>query len=253
MNYINTYKLIYGMLTGKKLDSRALLAEVNRKEVEKALSKTKEGLPKPFICTNEPMEEENLAKLPYSDKEKLWDIFDRLKKFRKDAEKELPNLLELRNKYPNVPAIYNYIGIVYASTDQDGKYYNNIIETTKKFPDYLFGKSALAEYYIKKNKYKEVPKVLDKKLEIYMHYPSSVKKFHVSEVRAFYTTVGIYYARSSKTARALFCYFILNQIDPKHGATQKLADEIVLMEIEKLRVGTKINSHFQGQYHLLFL
>lgn len=232
MRYINQFKLIQEIVAGKKPDAKKLLAEVDRQAVIRALKKSKGGLPKPFGYTDEPIEEENLAKMPQSDKKKLWSIYERI---QKSPEKELPKLLELKKKHPNVPAIYNYICSAYAYSKQSEKYFNTLIETTQKFPDYLFGKTALAEYYLNNNKHKEVPVILDGKFEIYMHYPPTVKVFHVSEVRAFYFVTGSYYARVGKLSRALFCYFILNEVAPDHWATRRLGDEIIYLEIKKMR------------------
>lgn len=235
MSYINSFKLIRCMVARERPDSRALLSEVAQNKIEQSLSKSKDGLPQPFICTSEPIEEKNLAQMPYKDKQQLWRIYDRLTEFREKSAQEIPKLMELRKKYSNVPAIYNYIGLAYANMNQHEKYYQSIIDTYKRFPDYLFGKISAAEYCINNNRHKEVPAIFDNKLEIYMHYPRTVKEFHVSEVRAFYSTIGIYYARSGKTARAIFSYFIINRIAPEHWSAQKLADEIILIEINRLK------------------
>ena len=235
MSYINTYKLIHYMVTREKLNSKELLAEVNRNKIEQSLRKSKNGLPHPFVCTNEPIEEKNLAKVLHRDQQLLWDLYDKLINSSHESGKVLQELIELRRKYPNVPAIYNYICLAYANTNQYEKYYQTIIDTYKKFPDYLFGKVSAAEYCINNNRYNEVPNIFANKLEIYMHYPETVKEFHVSEVRAFYSTIGRYYAKSKKTARAIFAYYITNQVDPEHWSTQKLADEIILAELEKLK------------------
>lgn len=232
MEYINQFKLIQEIVKGQKPDSRKLLAEIDRERVMSTIQRSKGGLPAPFICSNEPKEEENFAQIPGADKRKLLKI---CKKIRESPEKQLAKLLELKKRYPNVPAIYNYIGIAYACSNQSEKYYNTIIETIKKFPHYLFGKTALAEYYLKNNEHKKIPKIFDNKFEIYMHFPSSVKIFHTSEVRAFYSFIGTYYARANKQARALLCYSILEGIDPNHLATRQLGDEIIQHEIEKFR------------------
>jgi tetratricopeptide (TPR) repeat protein len=231
VGYINQFKLIQYIVEGRKLDSKKLLAEVDREKIINALKKNKKGLPRCFNCSNEPIEEENWAKIPINDKKKLWKIYRGL---QKSPEKQLPKLLELKKKYPNVPAIYNYIGIAYANCKQNEKYFNTITETLQKFPNYLFGKTALAEYYLNHNEYKQIPKIFDDKFEIYMHFPPTVKIFHVSEIRAFYSVIGNYYARVNKQARALFCYFLLEGIDPSHFSTRKLGDEIILQEIDKL-------------------
>ena len=222
-------------MKGKKINAQKLLAEVNRNAVLKALKKSKDGLPKRFTWTDQPMEEENLAKMPDLDKVKLWEIYGRIQRFPEEAEKELPKLMELKEKHPNVPTIYNYISLIYGCNQQKEKHLENILETTRKFPDYLFGKTSLAEYHLMNGNLKGVSKALDRKFELYMHYPAGVKVFHVSEVRSFYAVTGIYYAKTNKLARALFCYFILNDVDPEHLATQRLGDAIILLELGKLK------------------
>lgn len=235
MGYINTRKLIHCMVAGEKPNSKELLSEVNRSKIERALNKSKDGFPHPFVCTNKPRDEKNLAKMPYKDKQLLWDLSDRLKASSNEYEEVLAKLIRLRRKYPNVPAIYNYMSIAYSKTNQQEKYYQIIIDTYKKFPNYLFGKISAAEYLLNNDRYKEIPAVFDNMLEIYMHFPNTVVEFHVSEVRGFYSTIGRYYAKSGKIARAIFSYYITSEVDPDHWATQKLADEIILAEIAKLK------------------
>jgi predicted Zn-dependent protease len=223
------------MVSGKKLNTKELLSGVNRIKIENELRKSKDGLPQPFISTNEPVEEKNLAQMQRRDKEYLWEIYDNLKKSCHEYEYLLEELITLRKKYPNVPAIYNYMSLAYVYSNQEEEYYQTIIETYKKFPDYLFGKISVAEYYLKNNKYKKIPAIFNEKLEIYMHYPKEIKEFHVSEVRAFYSIIGRYHAKNNNISRAIFCYFITNQVDEKHWAAQELADEIVLAEIRNLQ------------------
>jgi len=222
------------MVRGIKPDSRQCLAEVDRQAVTRALQRTKEGLPKPVLCTSEPVEEENFARLPASVKRTLDRIHQTLTEFPKESARVLPELLQLRERHPKVPTIANYIGRVYGNTGQPQKYFDHSVDTIRRFPDYLFGKTALAEYYLHIGSHKEVPKVLEGKLEIYMHYPPTVKMFHFSEVRSFYWTVGAYYARSNKTARALHCYFVVESADSEHWAVTRLANEIISKEMQKL-------------------
>ena len=198
MRLINQFNLIHEVLQGKQIDSIKILSKIDKNDLFKRLQKTKEGIPKPFKYTTEPMEEENVAKMRQRDKEKLWEIYARI---YKSPNEELPKLFNLKEKYPNVPSIYNYIAVAYAYNGQKENYFNFIIETVNKFPDYLFGKISLAEYYINKGEYKKVPKVLNNKFEIHMHYDSSVKIFHFSEVRGFYSLVGRYYVKANKINR----------------------------------------------------
>jgi hypothetical protein len=230
MKYINQLKLIQMVLEQKKPDSKTLLADVNREAVSRELKRSKDGLPKTIRFTNAPMEEEHFAKMPFLDKERLQGIHDRA---RENPEKVLVELLSLQQRYPDVPAIYNYIGLAYFYSHQEQKYFDTVLETTRKFPEYLFGTTALAEYYLDHNEYHKVPEIFGGKFDLSLIYPT-VDVFHVSEVRTFLSVTGAYFARVNNLARALYHYCILTDIDPDHPATKKVGDEIILKEIENV-------------------
>ncbi len=231
MRYINQFKLIQTMLQGTLPDSKALLADVDHEAVIQALKRSKDGLPMQVTFTNAPMEEENLAKMPRRDKERLWRLYDRV---REAPEEALPKLLKLQQRYPNVPAIYNYIGLAYFYSRQADKYLEALHETVERFPDYLFGKISLIEYYLHNDQHQKVPEILEGKFELPLHYPT-VDMFHISEVRAFFSVVGVYFARVNNLTRTLYHYGVLTQFAPDHPATKKVGDEIILKEISNLR------------------
>ena len=232
MAYINYFLLFEKIIQKKPLDSKKLLSKVDKASIVRALQKTKDGLPKSFQYTSEPIEEKNLSQIPQRDKYKLWDLYDEIQEY---PDKILPKLLKLQKKYPEVPCIYNYIATVYAFLKQEGRYLKMLNETVDRFPDYLFGKISLAEYYLNHNKHRKVPDILDCNFEIYQHYPLTTKEYHISEVRAFYGVTGRYFVRSNKLARALFCYFTIEQIDPEHWTLKQLGDEIIRKEVEKIK------------------
>lgn len=232
MKLINQFDLIHELMQGKQIDSIEMLSKIDKNDLLRRLQKTKQGIPKPFKYTTDPIEDNNVAKMSQRDKEKLWEIYERVPK---SPSEELPKLLKLKDKYPDVPVIYNHISAAYAYNGQTENYFNFIIETVNKFPDYLFGKIALAEYYLNKGEYSQVPKVLNNKLEIHMHHDPSVKIFHFSEVRGFYSVVSRYYVKANKINRALYCYFILAEVDPNHFAARQLANEIIYREIDELK------------------
>ncbi|MDQ6992386.1 MAG: hypothetical protein Q9M31_02855 [Mariprofundus sp.] len=232
MSLINMFNLIHESLQGKASDPIGILSQVDRASLLRKLKKTKGGIPKTLRCTNKTMEELHLSKMPERDKENLWEIYARIPK---NPAKELPKLLMLKEKYPNVSVIYNYIAMAYGLDGQNENQLKALKDTIALFPNYLFGKISLCEYYINRDEHKKVPKVLNNKFELYMHMPPSVKLFHASEVRSFHGVVGRYYLRANRINRALFCYFILADIDPEHWSTKQLAGEIVCREISTLQ------------------
>lgn len=231
MNYINRFQLIREMVQKKPLDSKQLLSDVDIRKVTQALQKSKDGVPRPFRYTGEPMEEQNLAKMPQHDKEQLWALYGEI---RESTEAVLPKLIALKNRYPQVPCIYNYVAYAYALLQQEQQNFNILCETTRLFPEYFFGKISLAEYYINHNDHRKIPGIFNNKFEIYEHYPESVEVFHISEVRSFYIVIGRYFVRTNNLTRALYCYFTVEEVDPEHLALRQLGDEIVGKELKKL-------------------
>jgi tetratricopeptide (TPR) repeat protein len=232
MSYINTFKLIQCLIERKTPDVKSFLEEVDEDKIIASLKKSKDGLPQPFQWTDEPVEEENFAKLSVAEKRKINKIFQRIKT---EPIKQIPILLRLRKKHPNLPVLYNYLGIAYQLSQQLDKYEEIIHDTVKLFPDYLFGKVTLADYYFDRNNHKEVRKVFNNKLEIHHHFPASRTIYHISEVRSFYATIGTLHARSGNMSRAIFCYLLIQRIDPDHPLSQELGGEILLKEIAKIR------------------
>jgi len=232
MDFIDPIILMQELRRGEKADSQKILAEVDRQAVKRALKKTKEGLPKKFSIRREPIDDEFYDKIPDHDQLKLDQIYATLPD---SPQRLLPVLFNLRKKYPNVPTIYNYIATAYAYLNQKKKNYQMLIETVQKFPDYLFGKIALANYYLNHEQHKKVPAILNGKLEIYEHYPPTTKAFHFTEVQAFYAVVGMYHARVGNQARALFYYFMLEDLFPDDTVTRMLGNEIIYCEIKRLR------------------
>ena len=243
MEFINQFKLIEAIMSGSMPDAKKFLAEVDRDAVERSLKRSKEGFPKHFIFIDEPIEEANFARIPSRDKEKILRIYDRIKSNPVKSKKALPMLLEFREKYPNVPIIYNHIGLIYVQTDQLDLYFENLLETNRLFPDYLFAKTAMCDHYLNEGDVKKVDKVLEGKFEIYMHFPPSEKVFHVSAVRAFYSVVGSYFARRNKIARAIYCYFILEGAGSDHPVTEKVRNEIMAREIKNM--GGKLSKNIR--------
>jgi hypothetical protein len=91
----------------------------------------------------------------------------------------------------------------------------------------------MAEYYLDHNENNKVPEIFGGKFDLTLIHPT-VDVFHVSEVRTFFSIVGIYFARMNNLVRALYHYSILTDIDPDHPATKKVGDEIILKEIDNV-------------------
>ena len=137
-----------------------------------------------------------------------------------------------RKKYPDVPAILNYLSIAFERTNQEEKYYNTLVETNERFPDYIFGKISLGEYYLASEETGKIADLLDHKFEITQHYPSGTEAFHISAVRGFYYVTGRYFARTGKIELAYNSYFLLSDLDMDNVSTEILGQEIIAYELQ---------------------
>lgn len=229
-SYIDPTKLIRAMMGTEPVDAMMILSNAKREKVLRALERSKDGVPQPLALTNQRMEEENLSRMPRRDKKRLWAIYDRLNETPGEV---ISGLLALRRRYPEVPAIYNYLGIAYKASGREKRYVKTLLETVERFPDYLFGKTSLAEYYLDQEQNRKVREVFEGKFELRQHYPTT-EVFHISEVRSFFSVVGTFFARVNNISRALYHYFILSDLEPDHPATRRVANEIVLKEMSNI-------------------
>ncbi len=219
------------------IDFHKYLSHYKPEDLIEKIEKKKGVIPfdKDITITNEPIVEENFSKLPDSIKKELTNIYKNMDSIN---NKTIIQLKNLKNMYPKVPVIYNYLCNVYNMLSMREKQLEVIKEIRVKFTNYLFGKMSLAEYYIHNNEMDKIPEALDNKLEIYQHFPESKKVFHTSEVIAFYAIVCEYYLYAKMIDQALLCYFLLIQIGKSHPATSSIARKLFI-EINKNGIGKK--------------
>ena len=238
MNYINQLQLIKAILDHKSgwYDHKALMSTVNRHQIMKRIENTNPELKGigGFFITEEPIEEENWSKLPKRDKKRISRLNEKIKK-SEDLDIVINDLLGYKLKYPDVPAIYNYLGIAYERVNQQKKHLRVLIETREKFPDYIFGKISLAKYYLSVNRFKKIPGLLDNKFEITQHFPAGTEAFHISAVMGFYYITGRYFALVGKIELAYKSYFLLSDLDIDYPTTNILGNAIIAYEIGGLR------------------
>lgn len=231
MGHINYTKLLIAIMSKEPLDTKALLADVDRDAVIRAVEKSKAGLPQPIRATTQPMEEAELQKMSRVNRRLLDTVWDAI---HTDPEKALTALRIMRKNYPKVPCLYNYLAIACHNSGRDEEERDVIYETIEKFPDYIFGKTMLAEYRLSKGAHQKIPEIFSGEVfDLGRLYPDRTV-FHISEARAFMGVTGRYFARANKINRALFNYFNLLDLGSDHPAVKQLADEIINREIGKL-------------------
>ncbi len=173
MNYINQFQLIQATLDHKSgyLDYKELLSTVDRGQIMKSIEKSNPELKgiDVFFITEDSIEEENWSKLSKKEKRKISRLNEKIKK-SEDLKIVIEALESYKQIYPDVPAIYNYLGIAYDRDNQLRKYLRILYETRDKFPDYLHGKISLAEHYLSINRFRKIPDLHEKEIEGMVKY-----------------------------------------------------------------------------------
>lgn len=211
----------------KNIDFDKLINTVDWDRVQR--EQPRDGsLPK-LLCTNAPMEEENYSKLPEAIKDRLQTLAQTV---AIQPEYVLRQIQLLKKDYPNIPAIYNTEGSAHMIMGNLELFYQVNREALVKFPDYMFAKTALADYYLRKEQFAEIEKLFDGKFHIHQHFPASKQAYHISEIRNFYSIVGVYHAVTGDISKALWCYHLMTQVEGKTPHSTRIAQVVVAEELK---------------------
>jgi tetratricopeptide (TPR) repeat protein len=171
-----------------------------------------------YEITSEPIQDRRYKRLPHQVK----DAIDRLHyEAEKRPHKAIPELLELIEKYPNIPMLYNYLSIAYSWAGQRQKSEEMIQENYRRNPDYLFARLNYAELYRARGEYDKIAEIFEHKFDLKLLYPKR-KQFHISEVANFMGLIGLYFFETGERDAAEKYYDILNQIAPGYPMTKLL-------------------------------
>jgi tetratricopeptide (TPR) repeat protein len=171
-----------------------------------------------YEVTSEPILDRDYKRLP----KKVQDAIERLHyESQRRPREAIPELLELIEKYPDVPVLYNYLGIAYSRSGQLEKAEATVRENYQRNPDYLFARLNYAEICLARGDYEKVAKILEHKFELKLLYPKR-KRFHISEVINFMGLVGMYFLAIGKRDISEKYYGVLQQIGPDYPITRQL-------------------------------
>lgn len=144
--------------------------------------------------------------------------------------KKLERLIE---KYPKVPALYNYLSIAFMIHGNALKFEKINELAIKRFPDYPLAYINMAIMYIQKGDFDKAEALLGKNLELTDFLPNR-KIFHISEVAQYYETTVRFFLnkRDFKLAD--------NRLDMLKGLSKQFKNfhegKIKQLELEKEKI-----------------
>lgn len=176
-----------------------------------------------YEITEEPIHPREYRRLPESVKDRLDSLhYDAQSKRAKEAVEEL---VVLKHKYPKVTVIYNYLTSAYAYAGDMEKAIETALECMQVNPDYLFARLNCIEFYLRAERYDEIPALVDHKFDLKLLYPKR-KTFHISEYTSFMSIIGLYFAKIGERDRAKYYLDGLQQVAPKSRRTKALKREL---------------------------
>lgn len=137
------------------------------------------------------------------DQKKLNTLHGDMSNVQSEKDPYFSFLMTLKEKYPENPAVLNYLVSGYAHLGLDDIMYEQIKQMHEKFPTYLFGITAEALASLNKNDVKRADDVLGKYQNLQELYPARTV-FHVSELSTFHHAKAQCACKKGNKKEALF-------------------------------------------------
>ena len=169
--------------------------------------------------------------LPALVEERLPALHEMVKSNPKQA---IPELLTLKENYPDIPVLYNYLCMAYEFTGNRAASREIIIENYQKSPDYLFAKINYAQVCLYEGNTDKIPEIFDGKFDLSLIYPERTR-YHVSEFTGFAGVMCAYFASIGKTETAHVFYKTLLKLAPNEGTTRFAASFLFPTVMSKLK------------------
>jgi hypothetical protein len=157
----------------------------------------------------------------------------------------------LLQKYPNVPMLYSFLSSAYTAVGDQSKREATVKTCREQFPEYLFGKLALAQWYLSIGKAEDIPEIFDGKLDLQLLYPQRTS-FHISEYIGFTGVLVSYYDTIGQHGLAREYYRMLTElVAPTHPVLRQLRGALFLSRLYRIfhRIAGLFRWRFDVQAH----
>ena len=161
--------------------------------------------------------DQKFLNLPEPIQQELNQIYDQMSQ---KAAKHIPKLLELKQLYPRVPTIFNYLSAAYSFVDVT-KQEQCIEENYQTHPKNLFARCHYAQLCLRRNEVDKVPDIFEKKHDLKALYPRR-NRFHPAEYAAFVAMMCRYFLASGQRDKAETAYQSLRDTVPLAIETMQL-------------------------------
>lgn len=154
------------------------------------------------------------SRIDYSEKERvqMLQIHELLQAWdSSDAKPNLTLLTKIESHIEQSPTnriLWQYKWEYYLKIDDDQNMIETALEMKRRFPDYLFGLTCHAQTFIEMEKVDEIPDAMNN-IHKLQDFDPKRKKFHKTELLAFYSPWIYYYSKTGQVRAAFFLMQLL--------------------------------------------
>jgi hypothetical protein len=163
-----------------------------------------------FEITDSPIQD---ASIPKAFKQQTQAILDLI---ANDPKRAVEKLLVLKDQYPDVPKVYNYLAAAYSRAGNQKLARDITVENYKNNPGYLYAKINYAQICLNEGNFYKIPDIFEGKLDLKILYPDR-NKFHISEFAGFTGVLCAYFSCIGNKQTAEFLYKSLTEIAPEEA------------------------------------
>jgi len=155
---------------------------------------------------------------------------------KSEKDEYFQTLHQLREKYKNLPSIWNYITMGYEALGLEDKVRELIFETYANFPRYLFAMTGVANLYLEEEMSEKVSEIFGDAKSLPKIYPNR-SVFHVTEGRAFHHTMAWYFCAKGELDIAKNQLKILEMISEMMELRKDPFVKRIRLKVKKLERG----------------
>ena len=165
---------------------------------------------------NDAVIDQKYLNLPQTVRQELNDLYDQL---AKKPKKVITRLEELKEAYPKVPSIYNYLSVAYSYADKE-KHKAFIKENYQQNPKNLFARCHYAQLCLQQDEPEKIPVIFENKFDLKSLYPRR-NRFQPAEFTSFALVICLYYLAVGERKKAEEAYEGLQQVAPDSMETRQ--------------------------------
>ena len=188
----------------------------NKKNVHRAPDKNKKITQSGYEIGNDAVMDAKFFKLPEAIQQQANALYERMDK---EAKSVIPELEALKNRYPKVPTLYNYLSAAYGHSDV-AQQERSIEENYRVNPNNLIARCHFAQLCIQRRHFDQIPKIFGHKFDLKALYPRR-NRFHPSEYTSFALVMCCYFNFSGDSMLAKLFYQGLKDYAPDAPETQQ--------------------------------